>query len=180
MRRKTIVAALFGAAVLMALGISAFALAGAGSSKIEALDGLGGYQEVPAISTTGSGTFEARVNADDTAFDWTLTYDALTGSVTQAHIHFGQRSVNGGVSIWLCGTAANPGPPGTAVCPAAGTVTGTATAADVVGPAGQGIAAGEFAEILAAIRAGKAYANVHSSLFPGGEIRGQLNSKDKG
>jgi hypothetical protein len=181
MRRKTIVAALFGAAVVMALGISAFALAGAGSSKIEALDGLVGYQEVPAISTTGGGTFEASVNADDTAFDWTLTYDALTGSVAQAHIHFGQRSVNGGISIWLCGTAASPGPAGTAVCPPPpATVTGTATAADVVGPAGQGIAAGEFAEILAAIRAGKAYANVHSSLFPGGEIRGQLNSKDKG
>ena len=180
MRRKGIVAALLGAAVLMALGISAFAMAGPGSNGIEAIDGLIGYQEVPVLSTTGNGAFAAAVNADDTAFDWTLTYDGLMAPVTQAHIHFGQRSVNGGISIWLCGTATNPGPAGTAPCPTpGGTVTGTATAASVVGPAGQGIAAGEFSEILAAIRAGKAYANVHSSMFPGGEIRGQLNSKDK-
>jgi hypothetical protein len=179
MRRKTIVAALFGAAVLMALGISAFAMAGAGSSKIEALDGLIGYQEVPAVSTTGGGTFEASVNADDTSFAWTLTYDALIGTVTQAHIHFGQRSVNGGISVFLCSNLGN-GPAGTQPCPPPpATVSGTATASDVIGPAGQGIAAGEFAELLAAIRAGKTYANVHTTLWPGGEIRGQLNSKDK-
>jgi hypothetical protein len=41
--------------------------------------------------------------------------------------------------------------------------------------AGQGIAAGDFAELVRAIRAGKAYVNVHSSVFPGGEIRGQLD-----
>ena len=48
-------------------------------------------------------------------------------------------------------------------------------AADVIGPAGQGIEAGNLAEILAAMRAGHAYANVHSSKWPGGEIRAQLN-----
>jgi len=47
----------------------------------------------------------------------------------------------------------------------------------VIGPAGQGIAAGEFAELLAAIRAGKTYANVHSAKFPGGEIRAQLGDR---
>ncbi|MBA3245914.1 MAG: CHRD domain-containing protein, partial [Actinobacteria bacterium] len=53
---------------------------------------------------------------------------------------------------------------------------------NVIGPSSQGIAAGEFAELLAAIRAGKTYANVHTSLFPGGEIRAQLgkNRGDKG
>jgi hypothetical protein len=38
----------------------------------------------------------------------------------------------------------------------------------------QGIAAGEFAELVKAIRARRAYANVHSLKFPGGEIRGQI------
>ena len=59
----------------------------------------------------------------------------------------------------------------------AGTVTGTWNAASVVGPAGQGIAAGEFAEVIAAIRAGAAYANIHSQAFPAGEIRDQLGAR---
>jgi hypothetical protein len=46
--------------------------------------------------------------------------------------------------------------------------------AHLVGPAGQGIAAGEFAELVRAIKAGRTYVNVHSSLFGGGEIRGKI------
>jgi len=181
MRRKAIVAALLGAAVLIALGISAFAMAGGRSHKIQARGGLTGYQEVAALSTSGHGTFEAKINDAGTAFDWKLTFGDLVGTVTQSHIHFGQMSVSGGISIWLCGTATNPGPAGTATCPSpGGTVTGTASAATVVGPSGQGIAAGEFNEILAAIRAGKAYANVHSTTYPVGEIRAQLNSHGQG
>jgi hypothetical protein len=54
-------------------------------------------------------------------------------------------------------------------------VTGTLRPADVIGPAGQGITAGQFEELVRAIRAGATYVNVHSSLYPGGEIRGQLD-----
>jgi hypothetical protein len=84
----------------------------------------------------------------------------------------------GGVSVFLCTNLGN-GPMGTQACPANGTVTGTITAADVIGPVGQGITAGEFAELLKAIRAGFVYANVHSALFGGGEIRGQLTPGTK-
>jgi hypothetical protein len=90
--------------------------------------------------------------------------------------------VNGGISIWLCETAANPRPvgsPDVPDCPQSGTIEATVGEAHVVGPAGQGIAAGEFDEIVAAIRAGRAYANVHSSKFPGGEIRGQINDDNQ-
>lgn len=139
-----------------------------------------GFQEVPAVSTTGKGTFEARINDSDTAMDFELTWENLQGAtVTQAHIHFGQPAVNGGIIIWLCGSASNPGPAGTPVCPAPlnGSVSGTIDASKVVGPAnppGQGILANEFAEALKAIRAGVAYANVHTSTWGGGEIRGQI------
>ena len=135
-----------------------------------------GYQEVPAISTEGGGTFRVRMIGDD-ALRFRLSYDDLSSHVLQAHIHFGQKSVNGGISVFLCSNLGN-GPSGTAPCPDSGDVTGTITAAQVVGPAGQGIAPGEFDEVLDAIRAGVAYVNVHSVTYPGGEIRGQLGSRE--
>jgi hypothetical protein len=86
--------------------------------------------------------------------------------------------VNGGIMVFLCSNLGN-GPVGTAACPPSGSVSGTITAANVVGAASaQGIAAGEFAEVVKAIRHGVAYANVHSTLYPGGEIRGQLRDRD--
>lgn len=135
---------------------------------------LHGFQEVPAISTSARGAFVADIKGDSIRYE--LRYDALQGEVRQAHIHLGQRDVNGGVSVFLCQTATNPDPTGLApTCsPPPARVSGTLTAANVIGPASQGIAAGEFAELLRAIRAGKAYVNVHSDTFPGGEVRGQV------
>ena len=134
-----------------------------------------GYDEVPAISNTGFGTFNMLIDFSDSSFDYTLSFSGLSGSgATQAHIHIGQKGVNGGIMVFYCTNLGN-GPPGTQACPANGTIGGKITAANVVGSAAaQGIAAGEFAEVLKAIRAGTVYVNVHSSLFPGGEIRGQL------
>jgi CHRD domain len=96
--------------------------------------------------------------------------------VQQAHVHFGQEDVNGGVSVFLCSNLAGA-PAGVQACPPApATITGTIAAGDVVGPAEQGIAPGELAELLAAMRAGVTYANVHSDKFPNGEIRGQIHT----
>ncbi|MCI0402909.1 MAG: CHRD domain-containing protein [Acidobacteria bacterium] len=132
------------------------------------------FEEVPSVSSVAGGEFRAKISGDESAIEYELSYAGLEGTVTQAHIHFGQMGVNGGISVWLCGTAALPGPAGTPPCPQAGTVSRTVTAADVIGPAGQGIAAMEFAELVEALRSGVAYANVHSTKFPGGEIRGQI------
>jgi hypothetical protein len=139
---------------------------------------LTGYEEVPAISTDGNGTFRARIARDTEEITYELTYGALSGNVRQSHIHFGQMSVNGGISVFLCTNIGNA-PAGVTVqaCPQEGTITGTIRPGDVVGPAEQGIAAGEFAELVRAIRAGVAYVNVHTDPFPGGEIRGQLGDK---
>jgi hypothetical protein len=136
---------------------------------------LRGFEEVPAVSSAARGFFKARINESAGTITYELRYEALQGDIRQAHIHFGQRGVNGGVSVYLCQTATNVDPTGLApACgPAPATVTGTLTSANIIGPAGQGIAATEFAELLRAIRAGVAYVNVHSSVFPGGEVRGQ-------
>ena len=85
--------------------------------------------------------------------------------------------VNGSVVIYLCQTAGNTDPTGLAPqCPQEGTVTGTITAANVVAgaTATQQLKAGDLAAIITAIRAGAAYANVHTTASPGGEIRGQI------
>jgi CHRD domain len=133
------------------------------------------YEEVPALSNTGAGTFKMLIDFTDTSFDYELTFSGVSGTgATQSHIHIAQKGVNGGVMVFFCSNLGN-GPPGTQACPANGTISGRITAADVIGgAAAQGIAVGEFAEVLKAIRAGTVYANVHSALFPGGEIRGQL------
>jgi hypothetical protein len=136
-----------------------------------------GFQEVPAISTEGKGFFRAVIDEDAGTIEYTLSYENLGSAATQAHIHFGQFGVNGGISVFLCSNLGN-GPVGTQACPPApAEISGTLMSADVIGPAGQGIAAGEFAELLKAIRQGIAYANVHTVNFAGGEARGQLHSK---
>jgi CHRD domain len=138
---------------------------------------LVGFQEVPAVSTAAKGRIELKLDSDSLSYE--LTYEGFpAGNPTQSHIHFGAHGTNGGISVFLCSNLGN-GPAGTQACPiSAGTVKGTLTAADVIGPTGQGIAAGEFAELRRALRSGVAYANVHSATFPGGEIRGQLKLDD--
>lgn len=162
------------AAVLVAASLATL---GAQSKEKRLRAALSGANEVPAVSSTGHGQFVAQIDQWDSEFTYELSYDGLEGAVTQAHIHFGQAGVNGGVMIWLCGTATNPGPAGTPACPSpGGTVSGTVSAANVVGPAAQGIAAGEWEEALDALRSGLTYANVHSTKHGGGEIRGQINT----
>jgi CHRD domain len=135
-----------------------------GKSGLKAF--LSGYQEVPANSTTGVGKFKARLNG--ATIEFKLRYTGLEAPVKFAHIHFGQRDVNGGVAAFLCGGGGKP------ACPNSGEVTGTIAASDVVGPADQGIAPGEFDELVNAIKHGVTYVNVHTDKFPNGEIRGQI------
>jgi hypothetical protein len=143
----------------------------AGDRKSNSLKAdLHGFEEVPAVSSTGTGELRVRIASDDSSFDFELSYEGLEGTTTAAsHIHLGQKSVNGGVSVFLCGGGGRP-----ACTPTSGTFTGTVTATDVIGPTGQGIAAGEFAELLRAMRLGATYVNVHTDKHPGGEIRGQI------
>jgi CHRD domain len=135
---------------------------------------LKGYEEVPALFTLATGTFSATTTANSIAY--TLTYTKLSGAVQQAHIHFAQRGVSGGISAFLCTNLGN-GPAGTPPCPGpmSGTISGTITAANVVGfAAAQNIAAGQIGKLLNAIKGGVAYADVHTVAYPTGEIRGQI------
>jgi hypothetical protein len=136
---------------------------------------LTGYEEVAAVSTTGRGTFTAFISRGSDEIRYVLRYSDLEGDVQQAHIHFGARGTNGEISAFLCSNLANP-PAGTPACPApGGSVEGVIEPTDVIGPADRGIEAGAFDELVAAIRAGTTYVNVHSSKWPGGEIRAQIS-----
>jgi len=175
-RKHSMLSAVAAAAPLL-LALPMAVSADEGAERVSAH--LVGFQETPlTLSSPGSGMFRAKIAENDLSFEWVLTFSGLTTPVQQAHIHFGARAITGGISIFLCSNLGN-GPPGTQPCPAtAGTVSGTAKATDVIGPAAQGISPGEFAKILDAIRSGFAYANVHTTRFPGGEIRGQIRSND--
>jgi len=61
---------------------------------------------------------------------------------------------------------------------AGGTVSGTVTATDVQKIGGQTLRGGNFNDAIAIIRSGEAYANVHTTNFPGGEIRGQVSVQE--
>lgn len=141
---------------------------------------LNGYQEVVgpgSISTIGEGRFEAKIDRGAQTITYELRY-TLENTATVSHIHFAERHVGGGVIAFLCGGGSKPAcPPGTAT---EAVVTGVITAADIIGPTTQGIEPGSFDEAVRAIRAGATYANVHSTRWPQGEIRGQIRDHDAG
>jgi len=166
---------------IVALVTASVAALGQGFKRISEL--LTGYEETPAaISTTGNGQFSARISNDETHIDWELSYSDLQGAVQQSHIHFGAKGTTGGITVFLCTNLGN-GPAGTQPCPAPpATISGTIFAADVspnipatVAARNQGLNTGEMDELIKAIRAGATYVNVHSSTWPGGEIRSQID-----
>ena len=128
---------------------------------------LAGGNEVPPINSAGTAAFEMTISDTIT---FSLTFSGLSSNLVVSHLHFAPTKVAGGVMIFLCGGGNQP------ACPAAtsGTITGTITAANVTGPSAQGITAGDLTSALEAVRDGLSYANMHTTTFPGGEIRGNV------
>ncbi len=141
---------------------------------------LGGSEEVPAVTTSASGTFTATLNADRTALSFELSVSNATG-VTQAHPHCGAAGETGPVAAFLFGEGMAPGdampspPPAGLVDPGVhvdGTLsTGTLTADNLIG---EGACAASFDAFVDALLNGQVYINVHSETYPPGEIRCQV------
>src|SRR5258708_19907658 len=130
---------------------------------------LRGINETPGpVATQATGSFTATLSSDGSTLSYTVKYANLNAQVTQSHIHFGLTKEMGGIMVWLCQTAAAPAPatdPGVPPCPdtTSGTVSGTVTAANVVGPNSQGITPGAaFAKVSHPIPQAASSANVHS------------------
>ena len=163
--------------IIALVACSSSALAQPGK-KID--ESLSSFEEVPALSTPGGGTFRARIAKDGSAIAWELSYRNLESDVIMAHLHFENETNNGPIVVWLCDNTGN-GPAGIQDCPEQpATIDGTIVAADVSSTGASaaaiaaGLGAGELDELIDAIRAGAIYVNVHSESRPGGEIRSQL------
>jgi hypothetical protein len=181
---------MFAAAGLLACAATGYAFTDEGGRRFSEF--LSGLNEAAAVvSTTGNGTFRATISKDKSEIDYVLTFKELEGDVTQAHIHIGLPQNSGGVVLWLCDSDTNPSPVATTppcstdpLDKRSGRVTGTLTALDVQNLPANGIVGavgltpGEFEEVIALIKAGKTYVNVHTTKFAPGEIRSQLENRD--
>jgi len=174
-------------AVAMLFVIAAVSLASMGLRAQDAGDQLqlstrlSSFNEVPPKAIGSHGSFSGTLNESGTTLNWTLTWTGLTGPPLFAHIHFAQAGVNSSVMTFLCGgPAGNPDIPQKPDCPqtTSGSITGTTNAGDIIAlnssPTDLGLDLHDFATFLRALRASDGYANMHTTRFPGGEIRGQI------
>jgi CHRD domain len=175
MRRNIFALATLAAATSMLLGGHANAVEfSATFSGFEEIGPLGA-NETGAIFSQGKATLDLDVNRNAGTITFKLTYSGLSSAVTQSHIHFGKEHVAGGIMVFFCTNLTPPTGQTPQPCPLpSGTVTGTITAGNVVGPTAQGITPGNFDAVVAALASDTVYGNVHTINFPSGEVRGQV------
>ena len=160
--------------IFLVIILLALATAAAGQELVHA--DLAGYSEVPSVISPGGGEFIATINEDWTEIEYTISYHGLRGDALQSHIHFAQEGVNGAIVVFICSNLGN-GPAGTPACPTReGEVSGTWTLDSVILATGQGLddTPGALRRVIRAMTNGVAYVNLHSTRFPAGELRGQV------
>jgi CHRD domain len=165
--------------VMTALALATLGFQAKADDRNQFVATFSGFQEVGALNaetgailSQGQGTLMLKVDMGNQLINYQLSYSGLSSDITQSHIHFGKRHVPGGVMVFFCTNLGN-GPAGTPVCPIpSGTVTGTINAASVIGPAAQGVMAGNFAAVLAALKSDTAYGNIHTKNFPSLDFHG--------
>jgi hypothetical protein len=143
---------------------------------------LRALEEVPIVSSlNASGNFKATLDEENLTITYELSYQDLEGTPLAGHVHVGQEGVNGAIPLFLCANAPALPPAGTpavqACPPAPATITGVLTPANIIPRPAQGIDAvsnEDFVELIRLMRSGAMYANVHTTKYIGGEIRGQI------
>jgi len=129
----------------LALGLAVGFGGPASAEKMKAM--LNGASEVPATTSTGTGTADVDFDPATKKLSWKLTYSGLTGPATAAHFHGpAEAGKNAGVAVAIPNATSSP-------------VEGSATLTDAQ---------------AADLQAGKYYINVHTAANPSGEIRGQV------
>ncbi|MCS1352080.1 CHRD domain-containing protein [Mechercharimyces sp. CAU 1602] len=125
---------------------------------------LSGAEEVPPVQTIAGGSVTFILSPDEEQLSFLLDFSDLY-RFTQAHIHLGERGEVGPIVVYLYDSFSRP------ITIGRGNVTGTITKQDFVGP----LKGESFAALLARMDAGGTYVNVHTTLYPPGEIRGQIS-----
>ena len=148
----------------LVIGLSAFTVA----ARVRVYTAhLSGAEEVPAVDTDATGEAVFRLSADGQTLHYRLIV-ANINDVLMAHIHVAPAGQNGGVVVWLY-----PDAPPPELIPGSSDgilAEGTITTDDLVGS----LAGQDLSDLVALMEAGNTYVNVHTSTFPGGEIRGQI------
>lgn len=150
------------------LAVSASGVAAARGHNRNFRAHLAGENEVPPVDTLARGQSIFQLHRDGMALDYKLIV-ANIEDVLMAHIHVGGPDVNGPVAVWLY----PDGPPPELIEGRFDGVLaeGTITTDDLVGPLDDG----QLSDLLAMMRAGNTYVNVHTEANPAGEIRGQIH-----
>ena len=170
MKNRILISSTIAAVAVIGAGLGIRAFADHRDRGVNLRAELRGLNEVPPTTSRATGSLRASLDEEAQTITFTLDYQNLTLPPSAAHIHFGPTGVNGGVMVFFCGGGDQVACPTTT----SGRVTGTIAVAGVVGPAAQGITAGDFADVARAIRTGNSYANMHNANFPAGEIRGRV------
>lgn len=136
---------------------------------------LSGASEVPPNGSSGTGSVVLDI-VDDLSMSLSVTFSGLTGTSTAAHIHNAPAGANGGVMTQL--PLFDGFPLGVTAGSYAKTFLldqlSTWNPAFVTSSGGTALTA--KATFLASLASGNAYFNLHSTAYPGGEIRGQLSA----
>jgi len=125
---------------------------------------LSGDEEVPARDTKAHGVATFRISADGQSAEYMVIANNIE-NVAAGHIHTGTLGINGPVVVNLVSPTACEVVNNGIRC------RGSFTAADFVGP----LAGQPFSALLELLEQERAYVNVHTAQFPGGEIRGQID-----
>ncbi|MGH9979475.1 MAG: CHRD domain-containing protein [Nitrososphaeraceae archaeon] len=127
--------------------------------------GLEGEFEKPQVDTTASGMAVFKVTQESI---WYLINITGIDKVTAAHIHGGALEENGPILASLFGSNDN----------VTGSINGTLTQGNITGDTleVQSAASDQLSEIVAGMKNGSTYVDVHTINYPGGELRGQIMS----
>jgi hypothetical protein len=161
--RRVMVAAFF-VVGLVAVGVGVAGINGNWSTHAN------GSMEVPVRDSQGQAQAIFHLSNDGDALDFKLIASNIEG-VTQSHIHCGHVGENGPVVVFLYGL--NPA----GVSPSGILNEGTITNANVIPRPSTDICPGGVAtldDVIEKMNNGGAYVNVHTLVFPGGEIRGDI------